>query len=148
MISNSLLLRNAVNHPSVAFRRTAILGVGSYQHMPLFEDYYLWLRARRHSLHFLNLPIPLVYMRRTNTLQRRSGRQYFNHELNFLKVILKQKLMPPFYAIFFLARLLIRMLPLPFQILQNYLPWRSRLTFVRNPEISIQSCADTLAKNS
>ena len=28
----------------VMFRKSAVLAAGGYQHFPLFEDYYLWIR--------------------------------------------------------------------------------------------------------
>jgi glycosyltransferase involved in cell wall biosynthesis len=36
--------RNPMNHPSVMFKKEAVLSAGNYQHFPLFEDYYLWVR--------------------------------------------------------------------------------------------------------
>ena len=36
---------NAIFHPSVLFRRSAILAVGNYQDVPNVEDYDLWLRV-------------------------------------------------------------------------------------------------------
>ena len=134
-IKNALMIRNAVNHPSIGFRKSAILGIGSYQHMPLFEDYYLWLRARKYGLRFFNLKEPLVYMRRSDMMKRRSGWPYLVNEFNFLRVSIKERLIHPIFLIFFIPRLLSRIIPLKLQVLQNYLPWRSRLYVGNNPDI-------------
>ena len=133
-ITKSLMLRNSMNHPSIGFRRSAILSIGSYQDMPFFEDYYLWLRARKFGLHFLNLNEPLVYMRRTDAVKRRSGWQYFINEIDFLWICIREKLIHPMYAFLFVPRLLTRMLPSRLQILQDYLPWRSRHLMHKNPD--------------
>ena len=135
-ICRSLTVRNSLNHPSVAFRRSSILKIDSYQHMPLFEDYYLWLRARRHGLQFLNLGLPLVYMRRTNTLERRSGSAYLKLELSFLRTIMAQNLLSPIYVAVFLLRLALRALPRRLQMIQNFMPWRSRRFIGLNPELN------------
>lgn len=133
-ISNILSIRNALNHPSVAFRRSSILAIDSYRHMPLFEDYYLWLRARHYGLTFLNIAEPLVFMRRTSILQRRSGATYSKYELNFMQIICREKLISRLYIVLFVARLLVRNLPIQLQLLQYYLPWRTRPFLTRNPE--------------
>ena len=53
------LARNPVGHPSVLFRRTAVMEVGNYSSEEIFEDYDLWFRlASRHKL--ANLPDCLV----------------------------------------------------------------------------------------
>ena len=57
---------NPLIHPTVLFRRSAILKIGSYynrtrQRIP--EDYHLWFRAAAAGLRFANLPEPLIYYR-------------------------------------------------------------------------------------
>ncbi|MEH6305227.1 glycosyltransferase [Olivibacter sp. CPCC 100613] len=80
--------RNPMNHPSVMFRKEAVLAVGSYQDMPLFEDYYLWVRLLLAGYKFQNLPDTLLYFRIGNDMiGRRSGIQYVKKEYHFLKSI-------------------------------------------------------------
>jgi len=56
------LLSNPMGHPSVMFRRDAVLEVGNYRELPNVEDYDLWLRlAGKHQ--FANLPEPLTRYR-------------------------------------------------------------------------------------
>ena len=61
-----LIWTNPLIHPTVIFRRSAILKIGSYhyktrQRIP--EDYNLWFRACAAGLQFANLPEPLIYYR-------------------------------------------------------------------------------------
>ena len=57
---------NPLIHPTVLFRRSAILKIGSYycktpKRIP--EDYDLWFRSCAAGLQFANLPEPLIYYR-------------------------------------------------------------------------------------
>ena len=61
-----LIWTNPLIHPTVLFRRSAIIKIGSYycktrQRIP--EDYHLWFRACAAGLQFANLPEPLIYYR-------------------------------------------------------------------------------------
>ena len=47
-IVNTLLVRNPICHPTVMFRRSAVLNVGNYDGSTVFEDYDLWLRFVQH----------------------------------------------------------------------------------------------------
>ena len=77
--------RNPINHPSVMFRKKKVLEVGSYEPVPFFEDYYLWLKLLNKGFLVMNLNEPLLYFRIGNDLiSRRSGYKYFKHELHFL----------------------------------------------------------------
>ena len=61
-IVHFLLKDTTLNHPSVVFRRTAVLEVGNYRDFPNIEDYDLWLRmAYHHKL--ANLDVPLINFR-------------------------------------------------------------------------------------
>jgi glycosyltransferase involved in cell wall biosynthesis len=57
-----MMYANPIAHPSIMFRRTAILEIGNYRELTAVEDYDLWLRAAAtHKLAKLNLP--LIYYR-------------------------------------------------------------------------------------
>lgn len=76
--------RNPMNHPTVMFRKKAVLEAGSYRHCPLFEDYDLWVRMMQHGAKFHNLQESLLLFRLTTQLfDRRGGRMYIRQELNF-----------------------------------------------------------------
>jgi len=78
--------RNPLNHPSVMFRKSDVLSVGSYQHMPLFEDYYLWIRLLKKGYKIANLAEALLHFRIGNDMiGRRHGFSYLQKEIRFLK---------------------------------------------------------------
>lgn len=78
--------RNPMNHPSVMFRKKAVVEAGGYRHCPLFEDYDLWIRMMQRGARFHNLQRSLVQFRLTPQLfSRRGGSQYIRQELNFQK---------------------------------------------------------------
>ena len=50
-VDKALSFRNPLNHPSVVIKKSAFLVHGlNYEPMNLFEDYYVWLRARKFDL--------------------------------------------------------------------------------------------------
>lgn len=61
-IVHTLLNSNCMGHPSIVFRRLAVIQVGNYRDLPNVEDYDLWLRLAVH-FKFANLAQPLVYYR-------------------------------------------------------------------------------------
>ena len=75
LISQKYWLRNPFNHPSVMFRKSAVLSAGGYVHMPFFEDWYLWIRMIAQGARCDNINEPLVYFRSdSRQLNRRRGR--------------------------------------------------------------------------
>lgn len=73
--------RNPINHMTVAFKKSAVLAVGSYRHAPLFEDYDLWVRLLLVGYRFANLPDVLVYARAGQAMyERRGGWDYAQYE--------------------------------------------------------------------
>lgn len=133
-IKFALSYKNPINHPSVAFRKSSILSIGSYEHIPFFEDYFLWLKARKARLKFANISSPLVMMRRPPLSSRRSGLGYALHEFSFYKKAISLRLLSPLFIFIFMLRILSRFLPAPFQLFQDFLPWRSRQTHCLNPK--------------
>lgn len=132
-LSDGLLVRNTIHHPAVAFRRSSVMSVGSYEDVPLFEDYFLWLKARKAGLRFVGIDQPLVCMRRASVISRRSGLRYCLAEFLFVRMCLRIRVLP-FYALPLMAvRMLSRLLPSSLQVLQDFLPWRGKLLSFRNP---------------
>lgn len=81
--------RNPINHPVVMFRKKAVLEAGAYQHFPLFEDYYLWIRMLKNGAKFYNIQESLLYFRTSpDMFKRRGGWKYAIDELHFQKVML------------------------------------------------------------
>lgn len=82
--------RAPVNHPSVMFRKKAVLDAGSYLDLKLYEDYYLWARMLMNGAVFYNIQESLLYFRITDeTYKRRGGIKYASVELNFLRKMYK-----------------------------------------------------------
>jgi hypothetical protein len=69
-----LKYKNPFNHPTVMFRKNDVLSVGSYEHFPFNEDYFLWIKMTEKNFKFRNINIPLVRMRvNDETYLRRGG---------------------------------------------------------------------------
>ena len=78
--------RNPINHPVVMFRKSAVLKAGSYQHFPLFEDYYLWVPMMLAGSRLNNIQESLLFMRtNADMYKRRGGLLYAKDELRFQK---------------------------------------------------------------
>jgi len=76
--------RNPMNHPSVMYRKKAVLQAGGYTPMLWFEDYWLWIRMLQSGATFYNIPMPLVHMRAGDAqLSRRRGIAYAKQEFAF-----------------------------------------------------------------
>lgn len=83
--------RNPINHPVVMFRKSSVEAVGGYQHFPLFEDYYLWVRMLIDGAQFYNIPESLLYFRFSSDMfKRRGGRKYAKDEYRFQYMLWKQ----------------------------------------------------------
>lgn len=81
--------RNPVNHPVVMFKKKAVLEAGGYQHFPLFEDYFLWIRMLANGARFYNIQESLLYFRTSpDMFKRRGGLKYAMDEFRFQKVML------------------------------------------------------------
>ena len=69
--------RDAFNHVSVMFRKSAVMQAGNYQSCPLMEDTYLWARMLLAGAKCKNLDEPLVYVRvGKDMFSRRGGYAY------------------------------------------------------------------------
>ncbi len=80
--------RCPVNHPVVMFRKSAVLAAGGYQHFPLLEDYYLWVRMLMNGAKFYNIQESLLYFRTSaDMFKRRGGWSYAMNEIRFQKML-------------------------------------------------------------
>lgn len=84
--------RNPINHPVVMFRKQAVMDAGGYQHCPLFEDYWLWVRMLQNGATAYNIPTSLLWFRASKDMfKRRGGFTYIHHEYLFQKKLLRIK---------------------------------------------------------
>ena len=82
--------RNAMNHVTVAYKKSKVIDAGNYLDMPYFEDYYLWVRMLNNNCTFCNIDECLVKVRCGNEMiKRRGGLLYIKHIVHFEKTIYK-----------------------------------------------------------
>lgn len=65
--------RNPFNHPTVMFRKSAVLTAGGYRDCGCFEDYDLWTRMLGCGAKGYNIQKTLVYMRAGDGMYARRG---------------------------------------------------------------------------
>jgi glycosyltransferase involved in cell wall biosynthesis len=105
-------LRNPVVHPTVFYRKSAVIAVNSYSNIPYFEDYYLWLQMLHAGYKIANLNKILIYFRNSSTISRRHGLTYAKYELNFLQKAHSHNLLSTFYLLSnILLRIPVRIMP-------------------------------------
>jgi hypothetical protein len=91
-ILNYSKYRNPMNHPSVMFKKDAVIDSGNYIEYRLNEDYFLWVRMLLKVYFFYNLTYPLLKMRiNKNTYIRRGGYNYFITQNKIYYFLLKNR---------------------------------------------------------
>lgn len=106
--------RNPFNHMTVMFKKSVVIKVGGYVHMPFYEDYYLWHRVLKKNLgEVRNLKKVLVQARVDNgLLNRRRGLKMLNNEILFYLKLLSEKYISFFhFFIYGIPRIIIRIIP-------------------------------------
>ncbi len=89
--------RNPFNHPTIIYRKLAVLEAGGYQDDYLYEDYALWVRMICDGVRVANLSDVVLFMRAgTDMFRRRGGLKYAISEL---------KIQYKFYRLGFLSLL-------------------------------------------
>ena len=80
--------RNPFNHMTVMFKKQAVQSVGGYQHMPYFEDYWLWARLLKAVYKAKNIDAILVKVRAgQDMIARRGGWEYVKCITKFEKAL-------------------------------------------------------------
>ncbi|HEV2377939.1 MAG TPA: glycosyltransferase [Streptosporangiaceae bacterium] len=75
-------MHDPFNHPTVVYRRQAVLAAGGYGDLPLMEDYALFARMLANGARPVNVAEPLVYYRVGATaFKRRGGTALLRSEL-------------------------------------------------------------------
>lgn len=76
--------QNPFNHPSVVYRRSAVLAAGGYQELRLMEDYWLWARMLVDGAAVANVEQALVrYRTGAGLYERRGGLRAFRSDWDF-----------------------------------------------------------------
>jgi glycosyltransferase involved in cell wall biosynthesis len=89
-------LHDPFNHPTVIYRRQAVLAAGGYGDLPLMEDYALFARMLRAGARVGNVAEPLVYYRvGTTAFKRRGGTGLLRSELRLQREFLRSGFISP-----------------------------------------------------
>lgn len=81
------------NHPTVVFKKNAVIKAGNYKPFLLKEDIYLWLRLAMEECQFANIQKSLLLFRTTKDMyKRRGGMKYAKSELKILKFRYKSQI--------------------------------------------------------
>lgn len=76
--------RNPFRHPSILFKKSAVLKAGNYREYYLCEDYDMWVRMIRSGCRCYNIQNIYVYMRiNEDFYKRRGGIKYLRSILKF-----------------------------------------------------------------
>lgn len=104
--------RCAFNHPTVMFRKEAVLKAGNYKDWFWNEDYYLWIRMMMNHCVMANLPDVLVNMRSgLDQYARRGGKRYFDSEVGIKKLMLEHGMITKVdFLINYIERFIIQLL--------------------------------------
>lgn len=106
--------RNPICHMTVCIRRSALMACGSYQPLPLTEDYYLWLRMMIAGYRFANLHRVSVLVRTGNGMySRRSATVQVKSWKSIQELMLKHHMVSRFAAFrnMWMVRVFVRIPP-------------------------------------
>lgn len=82
--------RDAFNHMTVMFKKSAVLAAGNYQDCPLMEDTLLWVNMMLNGARCMNIMESLVYVRIGKDMyERRGGWSYFRRYASARKRVLE-----------------------------------------------------------
>lgn len=84
-------MHDPFNHPTVVYRRRAVLAAGGYGDLPLMEDYALFARMLAGGARAVNVAEPLVFYRvGEKALKRRGGAELLRSELRLQREFLRR----------------------------------------------------------
>ena len=89
-------MHDPFNHPTVVYRRDAVLAAGGYGDLPLMEDYALFARMLQRGARAVNVAEPLVYYRvGAQAFRRRGGTGLLRSELRLQRDFLQRGFITP-----------------------------------------------------
>jgi hypothetical protein len=89
-------MHDPFNHPTVVYRRDAVLAAGGYGDLPLMEDYALFARMLQGGARAVNVAEPLVYYRvGAQAFKRRGGTGLLRSELRLQRDFLQRGFVTP-----------------------------------------------------
>jgi glycosyltransferase involved in cell wall biosynthesis len=91
-IAHQAKFKDPFNHPTVVYRRSAVLAAGGYRHLDLMEDYWLFVRMLQRGARVENIVDPLVMYRvDAGAYNRRGGLRLFRSELALQRALRKDR---------------------------------------------------------
>jgi glycosyltransferase involved in cell wall biosynthesis len=89
-------MHDPFNHPTVVYRRRAVLAAGGYGDLPLMEDYALFARMLAGGARAVNVAEPLVFYRvGAQAFKRRGGAELLRSELRLQREFRRQGFTSP-----------------------------------------------------
>jgi hypothetical protein len=89
-------MHDPFNHPTVIYRRNAVLAAGGYGDLPLMEDYALFARMLQGGARAVNVAEPLVYYRvGPQAFKRRGGTGLLRSEFRLQRDFLRRGFITP-----------------------------------------------------
>jgi len=89
-------MHDPFNHPTVVYRRHAVLAAGGYGDLPLMEDYALFARMLDNGVRAVNVAEPLVFYRvGADAFKRRGGTRLLGSELRLQREFRRQGFTTP-----------------------------------------------------
>ena len=89
-------MHDPFNHPTVVYRRQAVLAAGGYGDLPLMEDYALFARMLAGGARAVNVAEPLVFYRvGAEAFRRRGGARLLRSELRLQREFLRSGFTSP-----------------------------------------------------
>jgi hypothetical protein len=89
-------MHDPFNHPTVVYRRRAVLAAGGYGDLPLMEDYALFARMLAAGARPVNVAEPLVFYRvGAQAFKRRGGTELLRSELRLQREFRRQGFTSP-----------------------------------------------------
>jgi GT2 family glycosyltransferase len=103
-INKTILFRNPINHPTVMYKRKAIVESGMYKNCYRMEDYHLWIRFFHKKLIFFSIQKPLVSSEvNDDFFKRRSDLKIILSELKIQLLLSRLKFNNIFFCIVIFA---------------------------------------------
>jgi glycosyltransferase involved in cell wall biosynthesis len=91
-IARAARFKDPFNHPTVVYRKTAVLDAGGYRELRLMEDYWLFARMIQRGARTENMVDPLVMYRvDAGAYHRRGGWRLFSSELRLQFVLRRER---------------------------------------------------------
>lgn len=122
-IKSFAMYRTPHSHPTVFYKKTAVLDAGGYKNFHFAEDWYLWLRMFKKGYTSANIPKMLVYAQNQNYV-RRLGVNALQNDYKAIRQLWEEGLIRAHHFLFnIFVRAIVRLLPtsLANKFYKNYL---------------------------